>query len=191
MAWWVKAKFCSRSCRSDYPIFTETKKRMSLSKIGNTNSLGYRHTVQARLNMSRAQVGRKCYWEGKKFSSKHRAKVVAGLLKNPYRFPKGVKPWNWKEDRSLIKLGDRNFHDPLYKQWHMAIKNRDGWKCRISNGDCSGKLEAHHILPWSKFLALRYEVNNGIALCHFHHPRKREDEMKLSPFFQSLVAPKD
>ena len=34
---------------------------------------------------------------------------------------------------------------------------------------------------------LRYEVNNGITLCHFHHPRKINDEMNLAPIFQELV----
>lgn len=125
------------------------------------------------------------------FSPERRAKMTAGLHKNPHRFMKGEKPWNWKEDRSSVKTGARNMHDPRYKQWHQAVKNRDGWKCKISNSDCSGRLEAHHILPWSKFPDLRYEVNNGIALCHFHHPRKREDEIKLSPYFQSLVASQD
>jgi len=32
-----------------------------------------------------------------------------------------------------------------------------------------------------------YEVNNGITLCHFHHPRKRKDEIKLSPYFMELI----
>jgi len=32
-----------------------------------------------------------------------------------------------------------------------------------------------------------FEVNNGISLCHFHHPRKINDEMKLVPTFRELV----
>lgn len=35
---------------------------------------------------------------------------------------------------------------------------------------------------------LRYDINNGITLCHAHHPRKRADEAKLSPYFKELVA---
>ncbi len=35
---------------------------------------------------------------------------------------------------------------------------------------------------------LRYEVNNGIALCQFHHPRKRADEQRLILTFQGLVG---
>lgn len=66
-------------------------------------------------------------------------------------------------------------------------KNRDNWTCRIADNNCDGKMVAHHILPWRDFPELRYEVNNGITLCHFHHPRKRNDEMRLSPYFQELI----
>lgn len=161
---------------------------MSLKRMGNKYCLGYKHTDEAKKNMSVSKIGRVGCWKGKKFSEEHRRKVIAGLMVNPHRYKKGQKPWNWKEDRSQIKVGERSLHDPNYKQWHQAVKNRDGWKCGISNSDCSGRLEAHHILPWSRFPELRYKVTNGIALCHFHHPRTREDEMKLSPYFQQLVA---
>lgn len=93
----------------------------------------------------------------------------------------------WKKDRGLVKL-DKERGGPLHKQWSRDVKNRDGWKCKISNGDCSGRLESHHILNWSNHIELRYEINNGITLCHFHHPRKRDDENRLSPYFQSLVG---
>lgn len=92
------------------------------------------------------------------------------------------------EDRTqIVGKHDRRFHDPEYKQWHRCVKNRDGWKCKISNSDCSGRVEAHHILGWKDYPELRYEVNNGITLCHFHHPRKRKDEMRLSPYFMDLI----
>jgi hypothetical protein len=93
---------------------------------------------------------------------------------------------NWIVDRTqLAKRQERN--DTAYGEWRKIVKDRDNWKCRIADKNCSGKVIAHHILGWSAFPELRYEVNNGITLCHFHHPRKRNDEMKLSPFFQELV----
>ena len=30
-------------------------------------------------------------------------------------------------------------------------------------------IRAHHILPW-RIVELRYNINNGITLCQFHHP---------------------
>ncbi len=79
-------------------------------------------------------------------------------------------------------------NSPKYKDWRKKVCSRDNWKCKISNSGCKGRLEVHHILSFSKFAELKYEVNNGITLCHFHHPRKRVEEEKLSPYFQKLVA---
>ena len=31
-------------------------------------------------------------------------------------------------------------------------------------------------------------INNGITLCQFHHPRKRNDEKLLTLSFQELVG---
>jgi len=58
----------------------------------------------------------------------------------------------------------------------------------ISDENCNGKLEAHHILPWSQYPELRYETKNGITLCHYHHPRKNDDVVKLAPVFQRMVG---
>jgi hypothetical protein len=101
----------------------------------------------------------------------------------------GSRNYRWIADRTKVKL-DTERGGPLHKQWSRSVKNRDGWICKISNGDCSGQVVAHHILSWREYEELRYEVNNGITLCHFHHPRKRNDEMILSPFFQELVGVK-
>lgn len=97
----------------------------------------------------------------------------------------------YKHDRSSIRVCDRKWNDQLQKEWSKNVKTRDGWKCRIADENCEGRLEAHHILPWSSFPELRYEVKNGITLCHHHHPRRREDVEKLSPYFRRLVASLD
>lgn len=94
----------------------------------------------------------------------------------------------WVADRSKLVVSEKKHLDSKYRIWMREVKNRDGWKCRIANGDCSGRLEAHHILPWRSHPELRYQINNGITLCVFHHPRKREDEVRLSPYFQDLVG---
>lgn len=94
----------------------------------------------------------------------------------------------WKKDRDSIKVQDTGFHDPRRKQWTRDVKNRDGWLCKMANEDCAGGLEAHHILRWSDFPELRYELNNGITLCHAHHPRKKSEEARLSPYFVSLIT---
>jgi hypothetical protein len=124
----------------------------------------------------------------KKGNQKCCGALCAKVLRNKENSDRsGVNHYRWIADRTKVKIGDRSFHDPLYKQWHRAVKARDGWRCKITDEKCRGRLEAHHILPWSKFPELRYKINNGITLCHHHHPRTRKDEMNLSPYFSSLV----
>ncbi len=98
----------------------------------------------------------------------------------------GKKPWNYLEDRNLVKKFNRQI-GPIYNEWRMAVWTRDNFRCKICNRDCKGRIEAHHILPWKDYPELRYDVNNGITLCHFHHPRKKADVKKLSPYFQDII----
>lgn len=101
----------------------------------------------------------------------------------------GSNHWGWLEDRTSLnresKQGERR--TSIYFDWRKQVWLRDKFACKIGNPDCSGRIEAHHILSWKDYPELRYEVNNGITLCHFHHPRKRNDEMRLSPYFTELV----
>ena len=99
----------------------------------------------------------------------------------------GEKNHKWISDRSqLAKKQERN--DSAYQDWRMNVWKRDRFKCKISDKNCNGRLEAHHILPWRDFVELRYEINNGITLCHAHHPRKQAEEKRLSPYFAELVS---
>ena len=102
-------------------------------------------------------------------------------------FLRGENNSRWIKDRSkLKKRQERN--DSAYWNWAMSVKKRDNWKCKINNEDCSGKVIAHHILSWSKYPELRYEINNGITLCQAHHPRTRAEEKRLGSLFQTLVS---
>lgn len=122
-------------------------------------------------SISCSKKGHKGYWTGKKRLS------MTGE-KHPY----------WIKDRSKLKADERHQLGYQLAVWSKKIKIRDKWKCRIANEECAGRLEAHHILGWTSNPELRFNINNGITLCHFHHPRKRVEEKKLSPYFQSLVA---
>jgi hypothetical protein len=90
------------------------------------------------------------------------------------------KHGRWIKDRSKVKVGDRCLNDPLQKQWRLNVYKKDGYKCRMENKDCNGGLEAHHILPWKDYPELRFDVENGITICHYHHPRKKDEVKNLS-----------
>lgn len=95
----------------------------------------------------------------------------------------------WIQDRNkVIGRHNRSFHDTDYKQWRLRVWNRDNFKCKIDNSDCKGRIEAHHILVWKDYPELRYEINNGITLCHHHHPKTRKKESELAGYFKNLLT---
>jgi len=149
----------------------EMKKRLNLSGLDMTGFHG-RHTEKTKIKFS---IQRK----GKKWSENQRINIIKNL-------PKGENHWNWQGG-----IANRDIHslnNPQYKKWRMEVFVRDNFKCRIMDENCQGILEVHHILRWSEFPELRYKINNGITLCHFHHPRKKEEEKRLSSYFQNLVS---
>lgn len=137
----------------------EHKRKLSLAKKGKQPWLGLKHSEESKLKM---RISRKKY-----------------LSDN--------KPWNYIEDRTKIaKRQERN--DTAYKDWRISVYKRDSFKCKINNKDCDGRIEAHHILGWSEYPELRYMSNNGITLCHAHHPKKRAEEKRLIQTFTELVS---
>jgi len=132
---------------------------------------------------------------GSKLTEAHKIKISKSLLGKPLiethrekiRIAlKGKNAKNWIKDRSLVINGKAKMSTE-YKEWRRSVIVRDGWKCKISNSECCGRLEVHHILSWRSYLEFRYEINNGITLCHKHHPLKKKDEERLSPYFQRLI----
>jgi hypothetical protein len=99
----------------------------------------------------------------------------------------GEKTNRWIKDRSkLSKKQIRN--DYSYQEWRKLVWIRDEFTCRLKDNDCEGKIISHHILAWRDHPDKRYDINNGITLCHYHHPRKRVDEKRLEPILMELVS---
>jgi len=55
-----------------------------------------------------------------------------------------------------------------YRLWRESIFKRDDWTCKKC-GIKGGKLHPHHVQNFSKYLELRFDINNGITLCVKHH----------------------
>ena len=129
---------------------------------------------------------------GVALSASHKEKISVGSknaymngVRKPVRLI-GERNWRWIKDRTKINTSGRDT-SKRYIDYRTNVLKRDNHKCKISNKDCSGALEVHHILRYKDFPELRYDTNNGITLCHFHHPRKKMDEINLSPYFRELV----
>lgn len=169
----IKRKESSGICKvcSNKSIESRNRKRQISIKLGLTppSRLGAKMAEESKLRISTSNKGKK---KPEGFGQK-----IGGV--NSYR---------WITDRTLLKDDSKERGGQLHREWSNTVKNRDSWTCRIADNNCDGRLEAHHILGWTKHPKLRYEVNNGITLCHFHHPRKRSDEVRLSPFFKELIA---
>lgn len=168
----------------------DNKKHSEATKIKIRNSnLGQRRSKEFCERLSKIQTARMESKElrdrisksltGKKLTKQHIEKIK--------KANSGEKNWKWIKDRSKLKRHNRR-NDMAYKDWRRQVWLRDNFKCKIGNPDCKGRIEAHHILPWRDHENIRYEVNNGITLCHFHHPRKREEEIRLSPYFQEIIT---
>ena len=167
--------------------------------IGKKNHLGFKHSKEARIKISQNNLGKKAWNKGKTWSEKIK-KRISETNKRKGIEPKvkwiglGKNHWNWKEDRTKLKRFNDTAKDrrsSAYTEWRKRVWVRDNWKCKIANQDCNGRIEAHHILSYTHYPELRYELNNGITLCKFHHPHKRMDEKILYPIFQKLLSQED
>jgi len=173
-----RCKPCSSKVRWKNP---EYKKYMSenISKSLTGRKLSDEH----RKNVGLAQ-------KGKKLSDEHKDNIRKSIKKLGIEppHPRGEDSPTWVQDRTLLKQGEKKHLDGRYREWMGAVKKRDNWKCKIMDENCSGRLESHHILDWVNYPELRYEINNGITLCHAHHPRGRAEEKRLVLDFQGLVS---
>jgi 5-methylcytosine-specific restriction endonuclease McrA len=59
----------------------------------------------------------------------------------------------------------------LDDMWKYKVKKRDNFTCQVCRKKLTSKTSrAHHILP-RQMKKLRWDVNNGITLCDYHHRR--------------------
>jgi hypothetical protein len=166
---------------------------------------GKQHTPETRAKISLACKGRVAPNKGKHPSDATKEKMhlastgripwnkgkggykVSRTVESNKNMSRGPAHYLWVGDRTKLKKQNRR-NDSAYKEWRITVYRRDGFKCKISNVECRGRIEAHHILAWAEFPELRYQPNNGITLCRNHHPKKNAEAITKSPYFQGLVG---
>ncbi|MCK9370806.1 hypothetical protein M0R04_12930 [Candidatus Dojkabacteria bacterium] len=57
--------------------------------------------------------------------------------------------------------------------WTFIVKARANWACEVCGKD-DGKLDAHHFFTKGGHPHLKYDIENGMALCFVHHTGGRE-----------------
>ena len=159
----------------------------NIEMIRNYNK-GRKFTDEHRAKMSESLKGRKLTYK----SEETKKKALQNLRTTAWNkgngdYMKGCKNHNWIADRSKLKKHNRQI-GTRHSEWVKACKERDGKKCKLRNKECSGQLEVHHIFRFSEYPELRYEISNGICVCHFHHPRKKALEEEMRELFIKLIS---
>lgn len=139
------AKYCSVKCRSLH-IGRQTRGEM------NPNWRGGREKS--------CEACGKSFWvrpavDGQKFCSKPCADKFG------FRFSGSAHP-NYREDARRKNRGGQ------HHKWVNAVISRDNAKCRHC-GATNVELHAHHIKSYKDHPELRFDVENGIALCYSCH----------------------
>ena len=166
------------------PCSDKTKLKISLKKKGRvSNFKGKHHTAKAKEKNRLSKLG-------KKHSLEWTNNIRKAVMKRKdfiyyWKGKTGENSANWKGG-NCVNNQERN--DSAYSQWARQVKRRDNFTCKINNQDCKGKIVAHHILTWKDYPELRYNINNGITLCHAHHPKKRAEEKLLVPILKELIS---
>lgn len=105
-----------------------------------------------------------------------------------YRITKSsVKPYclycgSWQPCPRKTKNVGKNRRGNDCSDWRKAVWNRYNGKCALC-GSTNG-CEAHHIVPYSVCEEHRYNIDNGILLCKYHH-----DLIHTNPIYIHKKAP--
>lgn len=71
--------------------------------------------------------------------------------------------------KRAISVRKEKYETRMLDHWADMVKDRAGNKCEMADGNCSGELHAHHIIPKHLDPNKKYSVENGICLCAAHH----------------------
>ncbi len=141
----------------------ETKEKCRIA------STGKRHTVESKKKISMAR-------KGIKFSETH----LLALSRSHIGKNLGPDHWNWKGGAKTENMRIRR--SPEYKQWRLAVFERDGFRC-VGCGTVGGFLHAHHILHLAKYPEKAFDIDNGTTLC-------KECHAGVHPEMKNLLNPK-
>lgn len=187
LVWETRHLYCSRACASS-----------AMRKVKVCSYCEKEFSGRGKQFCSRHCSGKS---NGFQVGSKAHPKAIHNLVRIPYK--KGHTPWNkgivwealrgenhpnWKGGKKKSKNGHMLSYKEYraYKDWQKAVFTRDKWDCQLC-GNHGGELHADHIKPWIAYPELRYDINNGRALCPPCH-RKTDTYGKKLSYYQREVA---
>lgn len=136
----------------------ETKLKLSKISKGKpftgtkANWVGKKHSEETKKKMSESA-------KGKIISVETRKKISSAMS--------GDKAPNWQGGKTLENFTIRHTLD--YRLWRESVFKRDDYTCQeCGSRNGNGKkivLNADHIMPFSDYPELRFDINNGRTLC--------------------------
>ena len=116
----------------------------------------------------------------------------AAALRVGKPIPKGPT----KLDRAIERKATKRDDDAKLAAWALAVKERDGWKCRKTKKKLTRtrrldplRAEAHHIEPRANE-ATRYDVRNGITLSAVVHEAVEHNKLRIVGTMWFVIAGK-
>jgi len=116
---------------------------------------------------------------GKRKGSKHKQETIEVLrakasgkkmvLETKIKLSKSIsgdRSCKWRG--GINPINDTIRKSVYYSEWRKSAFERDDYTCQACHIK-GGILNAHHILPFSKYPELRFELSNGITLCKKCH----------------------
>jgi hypothetical protein len=138
----------------------------STSAVGKQYRSSHSHPMLGRKHRPETKAQMAASWSGSAITPE-RNKKISETMRRKY----GTRNQDKKYLKNLIRKSAR------YKGWRKAVFVRDNYTCcRCGARNGSGKtvyLEAHHIQSFETFPELRFEINNGEALCRPCHLKIR------------------
>ena len=125
---------------------------------------GHKHTAEAKRRMSESHKGLQKPWSRRKRTDaekQHLRDIMPSIV------ARGPDHYAYSHGRAQRNQDGRR--DARYRVWRDAVFVRDEYTCTSCGDKRGGNLRAHHIKPFAKHPELRYDVSNGITLCHQCH----------------------
>lgn len=83
-------------------------------------------------------------------------------------------------------MTSRNY-DKEYKNFLKAVYKRAGRRCSYPQCRKCSHLQVHHITTWANMPSARFNPDNGIPLCKYHHNMVKGKEYIWADFFRAVV----
>ena len=151
---------------------------MSARKGKNPKNLSYLHSLprtkewKDKLRISNIKT----------YSNPKIREKISKIKKNkPHYNQRGKKHYNWQGGITSINQKIRGSLE--MKLWQDSVFNRDCNYCQKCGENRISKLVAHHILNFSKYIDIRFAIDNGITFCNnchkeFHKRYGRKNNIK-------------